>query len=204
MRWTTVNIKYCPCLTKQILRFIGVAHKTSFTLRGVTNIFLQTHQIVCLLREIHCFPPSGIFNVLPIRPWSDPKNPTTTNCTAQGTLRGRQEQILLKNTTLLAPAICCACHDQRHLNFTNYQCCTCRQKKPINFTKCIHTTTKKEINFSKSKTSISNFDYFLLYIRLLQTTFNTTITSSNGFCYYCYYEAPLLELHYFINYKYNH
>ena len=143
MRWTTVNIKYCPCLTKQILRFIGVAHKTSFTLRRVTNIFLQTHQIVCLLREIHCFPPSGIFNVLPIRPWSDPKNPTTTNCTAQGTLRGRQEQILLKNATLLAPAICCACHDQRHLNFTNYQCCTCRQKKPINFTKCAHANKKK-------------------------------------------------------------
>ena len=51
-KWHLTFTKYCACHTEWLACLILVTYETSFTMRGATNVTLQTHQILRLPRKI--------------------------------------------------------------------------------------------------------------------------------------------------------
>ena len=165
--------KYCACHAKWMSWLIVLTDERSFTMRGATGVTLQPHQILRLPRKMNVMiDPAHVWNVYwkqlkwhfqcatdptMIRAWSDHdptlKTQTATRRATEATFCTRQEQILLKITTFLAPAIipnftkCCACHEKWRMNFT--KCCTCHKKWHVNFTKCCTCRKEWHMNFTK-------------------------------------------------------
>ena len=135
--------KYCACHEKWLSWLILVTYKTSFTMRGPTEVILHHHQILPLPRKmtlqsvteicwkqlkLHLYTKRGRSENDPtmVRAWN---HQSATRLATEVTFRARHGHFASKNTAFRAPAVipnftkCCACHENWQLNFTKYYAC---------------------------------------------------------------------------------
>ena len=65
--------KYCACHAKWLSWLILVTHETLFTMRGVTSVIVQTHQILSLPRKMNLM-------IDPCHTWNAIYNARSNNC----------------------------------------------------------------------------------------------------------------------------
>ena len=112
--------KYCACHEKWISWLILVTHETLFTMRGVTTVIVQTHQILRLPRKMNlmidpCHTWNAIYNARSNK-CHCPNSPNTAPATKSNThhwslshmkryLQCAEQQVSLSKLTKY-----CACH----------------------------------------------------------------------------------------------
>ena len=75
--------KYCACHAKWLSGLIGVTYNTLFTMRGVTKVTLQHHQILRLPRKM------TLQNVAKVSPWDETSFSMSMNPSVRNPPRNR-------------------------------------------------------------------------------------------------------------------
>ena len=105
--------KYCACHEKWISWLILVTHETLFTMRGVTSVIVQTHQILRLPRTMTLM-------INPLHTWNAIYNARTNTCHCPNsetlfTMRGTTDGILQHHRILRLPRKMTVMTDPHHI-----------------------------------------------------------------------------------------
>ena len=146
--------KYCACHAKWISWLILVTHETLFTMRGVTTVIVQTHQILRLPRKMNlmidpCHTWNAIYNARSNK-CHCPNSPNTAPATQSNThhwslshmkryLQCAEQQVSLSKLTKYcachAKWLSWYCHDWSSSHMKRYLQCAEQQVASSNITK---------------------------------------------------------------------